>query len=149
MDADVTVEAVVGGVSVTGTVRAPWVGVCRRCLGEASGELRVPVRELSTEDGDGDETYPLVAEVVDLEPMAHDAVLLELPQAPLCRADCLGLCPDCGADRNVEACSGKSPADPRWSALGALRLAHRTRLTIGRAAGPGRRAVGRSLAYAA
>ena len=51
------------------------------------------MRELYTEDGDGEETYPLVDDEVDLEPLVRDAVLLELPLAPLCRPDCLGLCP--------------------------------------------------------
>ena len=56
--ADVVLESMLGGVSVTGTVRAPWTGACRRCLMPASGVLDLPVRELYTEDGDGEETYP-------------------------------------------------------------------------------------------
>ncbi len=120
--ADVVLESVLGGVSVTGFVSAPWTGACRRCLAPASGVLRVPVRELYTEDGDGEETYPLVNDEVDLEPLVHDAVLLELPQAPVCRPDCQGLCPYCGANRNEERCDCEAPLDPRWSALDALRL---------------------------
>ena len=122
IEVDVVLDAVIGGVSVTGTVRAPWAGECRRCLAPASGTLEVPVRELYTEDGDGEETYPLVDDVVDLEPLAHDAVLLELPVAPLCRPDCLGLCPSCGANRNEETCTCEPPADPRWAALDVLRV---------------------------
>ena len=38
--ADVVLEAVLGGVSVTGTVQVRWVGACRRCLVPASGTLR-------------------------------------------------------------------------------------------------------------
>jgi uncharacterized protein len=120
--ADVVLESVLGGVSVTGTVTAPWVGACRRCLTPASGTLRLKVRELYTEDGDGEETYPLVHDDVDLEPLVRDAVLLELPQAPLCRPDCLGLCPSCGANRNEEACACEAPGDPRWGALDVLRM---------------------------
>jgi len=120
--ADVVLESVLGGVSVSGTVVAPWVGECRRCLAPASGELRVAVRELYTEGGDGDDTYPLVDDQVDLEPLVHDAVLLELPPAPLCRPDCRGLCPVCGADRNEEPCACEAPRDPRWGALDVLRV---------------------------
>ncbi len=120
--ADVVLESVLGGVSVTGTVLAPWAGECRRCLAPASGVLELAVRELYTEDGDGDETYPLVHDEVDLEPLVRDAVLLELPRAPLCRPDCLGLCPTCGANRNEEACGCEAPRDPRWGALDALRV---------------------------
>ncbi|HZU78781.1 MAG TPA: DUF177 domain-containing protein [Acidimicrobiales bacterium] len=121
VEADVVLESVLGGVAVTGTVRAPWQGSCRRCLAPARGELAVAVREHFTEDGDGEETYPLHDGEVDLEPLVRDAVLLELPQAPLCRADCRGLCPICGADRNEQACTCEPPRDERWAALDALR----------------------------
>jgi uncharacterized protein len=120
--ADVVLESVLGGVSVTGTVSTTWTGACRRCLTPASGVLRLPVRELYTEGGDGEETYPLVNDEVDLEPLVRDAVLLELPQAPLCRPDCLGLCPFCGVNRNEEVCGCEPPPDPRWGALDALRM---------------------------
>jgi uncharacterized protein len=68
-----------------------------------------------------DEAYPLAGDVLDLEPLARDAVLLDLPLAPLCAEDCLGLCPQCGINRNEETCSCEEPADPRWSALDSLR----------------------------
>ena len=119
--ADVTLESALGGVAVGGTVEAPWEGACRRCLEPASGVLDVAVRELYTQGGDGEETYPLAEDELDLEPLVHDAVLLELPQAPLCRPDCLGLCPQCGANRNVEPCACVEPRDPRWAALDVLR----------------------------
>jgi uncharacterized protein len=123
VEADLVVEAVVGGVSVHGTLSAPWTGECRRCLAGASGTLVIPVFEHYTEGGDGSDTYPLTGDELDLEPMIHDAVLLELPQAPLCRADCQGLCPNCGADRNKQKCEcDKAPVDPRWAALGTLRF---------------------------
>ena len=49
-------------------------------------------------------------DTVDLEVLAHDALLLELPPAPLCRQDCRGLCSMCGADLNIEQCDCK-PVD--------------------------------------
>jgi len=119
---DVRLESVAGGVEASGTVEAPWVGACRRCLEVAKGTLVVKVRELYTEDGDGQETYPLVNDTVDLEVLAHDALLLELPPAPLCRPDCLGICPMCGADRNTEACECVPAPDPRFAVLDALRI---------------------------
>ena len=51
-----------------------------------------------------EEAYPLSGDELDLEPLARDAVLLELPLAPLCSEDCRGLCPVCGANRNTEPC---------------------------------------------
>ncbi len=120
--ADVTFESIAGGVSVTGVVTAPWTGACRRCLVTASGTLTIPVRELYTEDGDGEDTYPLTDDEVDLEDLVHDAVLLELPLAPLCGEGCLGLCPMCGINRNEQNCRCETPRDGRWAALDVLRV---------------------------
>jgi uncharacterized protein len=118
---DVVLESVFGGVEASGTVEAPWTGECRRCLAVATGRLVVPVRELFTETGDGDETYPLVNDSVDLEVLAHDAVLLELPPAPLCSQSCLGLCSMCGAELNVHRCDCKPVPDPRFAVLDVLK----------------------------
>ncbi|MGH9063591.1 MAG: YceD family protein [Acidimicrobiales bacterium] len=102
---DVLLEPAQPGVLARGTVTAPWVGECRRCLGPASGEVRAEVGELFAERGDPETTYPLSGEHLDLEPLARDAVLLGLPLAPLCRPHCRGLCPRCGADRNEGPCA--------------------------------------------
>jgi uncharacterized protein len=124
---DVTLQSFDGGVMVTGTVQAPWQGVCRRCTVPVGGELRIPVRERFTEPGghygdpDDEEAYPIVDDELDLGPMVHDAVVLELPLAPLCREDCRGLCPHCGTDRNEEHCGCVAPMDPRWANLDVLR----------------------------
>ncbi len=109
-------------VVVTAVVRAPWSGQCRRCLGEATGEVRAEVREVYEPSSDGEETYALDGSRVDLAPLVRDAVLLGLPPAPLCDEGCRGLCPVCGANRNEARCRcDVSPPDPRWAALDALR----------------------------
>ncbi|MDP9403345.1 MAG: DUF177 domain-containing protein [Actinomycetota bacterium] len=119
---DVVLELVPAGAIVRGTVEAPWAGECRRCLGEARGRARTEVWEVFEEQHDPEQTYPLHGDQLDLEPMARDAVLLELPLAPLCKVGCRGLCPTCGADRNVGDCDcEQSVGDPRWAALDALR----------------------------
>ena len=42
---------------------------------------------------------------------------------PLCRADCPGLCPECGQDLSVAACTcDRSPIDQRWAALARMKL---------------------------
>jgi uncharacterized protein len=43
-----------------------------------------------------------------------------MPFSPLCRPDCLGLCPGCGGDRNLGECPGHETTDPRWAALEGL-----------------------------
>ena len=125
---DLTLASFPGGIMVTGTASAPWRGECRRCGGAVEGTVVAEVRERyapvapggGTRDGD-EEAYPLVGDELDLEPLARDAVLLELPLAPLCTEDCRGLCPVCGANRNTETCACAVPGDPRWSALDVLR----------------------------
>lgn len=124
---DVVLGMVVGGIEASGEVRAPWRGECRRCLRPVTGELQVKVRELYRprsvhEAGEDEETYPLSRELLDLRPLARDALLLELPLAPLCQPDCAGLCPICGSDRNEAPCQCQTGAtDPRWATLDRLR----------------------------
>ena len=104
---------------------AALVGPCKRCLGPAAPAFAVDVREVD-QPGGGDELQsPYVDEhdVVDLASWARDAYILALPQTLLCRPDCLGLCPDCGANLNEdpEHAHERAP-DPRWDALRALKL---------------------------
>ena len=55
--------------------------------------------------------------------MVREYVLLDLPEAPLCKDDCAGICPNCGIDRNSATCDcGAVTADPRWAALENLTL---------------------------
>ncbi len=104
---------------------SPWTGECRRCGGPVSGTVEAAVRERYAPVGgtDADEdAYPLTGDELDLEPLARDAVLLDLPLAPLCSPDCLGLCPRVWARTGTSPPATVRPAvDPRWSALDALR----------------------------
>jgi uncharacterized protein len=57
-----------------------------------------------------------------LEDVLREQVLLALPVKTLCKPDCKGLCPRCGANRNLQACNcDTGPSDPRWEALAGLR----------------------------
>jgi uncharacterized protein len=120
---DAVLEVASGSsILVTGTVSAPWEGECRRCAGAARGTLTTTVRELFEVRPDPLETYKLSGDQLDLEPLVRDAVLLELPQAPLCSEACAGLCPTCGVNRNEGTCTCVTEStDPRWAALDALR----------------------------
>jgi uncharacterized protein len=120
---DARLESVNEGVVVTGHVRAPWRGECRRCLRSVEGELDATLLEVFEAEPSEGETRRLEGTTIDLEPVAREAVLLELPLAPLCTEACRGLCDQCGADRNEDpAHSHEDPKDPRWSALDALRF---------------------------
>jgi len=57
-----------------------------------------------------------------LDRFVGELLSLAAPVQPLCREDCLGLCPRCGSDRNVTSCSCAEarPASP-FAVLAALR----------------------------
>ena len=121
----VRLESFSGGLRAKGRVEAPWHGVCRRCSAPVLGMSSVNVNERFVDErlpGD-EETYLIEHSFVDLTQMAHDAILLDLPLAPLCRSDCLGLCVYCGTDLNDATCECQAPIDPRWATLDGLQFA--------------------------
>jgi uncharacterized protein len=133
---DAEVESVVEGLLVTGKVRATVALRCVRCLRDVDHDLEVDVRELFSGSGsrsaglgprdgeDEDEGYAVLPDDrLPLDTMARDALVLAFPAFPLCRPDCAGLCPECGADRNTTDCGHGEPGihDPRWAALAGLR----------------------------
>jgi uncharacterized protein len=59
---------------------------------------------------------------IPLKQLAAEQIQLSIPMKPLCDESCLGLCPQCGANRNREACSCEtSVVDERWGALQDIR----------------------------
>ena len=99
-------------------------GPCQRCLGDAVIERKISAREYQATNADDDElrTPYVVDDRLDLSAWARDALALALPEQILCREDCAGLCPVCGADLNVEPHEHEEEVvDPRWAALEALR----------------------------
>jgi uncharacterized protein len=100
-------------------------GPCFRCLADAVLELPISAREYqATNPGEADElrTPYLADDRLDLTAWARDALALELPEQILCRPDCAGLCPVCGADLNVEPHEHPDEEpDSRWAALAELR----------------------------
>jgi uncharacterized protein len=97
-----------------GVLRGGLLTQCVRCLEPATLALDVPVTltfvegEQPTgeeEDDDGAEDVITFQDgVIDLGPEIRDELLLALPMGPLCREDCAGICPTCGANRNLTAC---------------------------------------------
>jgi uncharacterized protein len=58
--------------------------------------------------------------LLDIEPALRDAVVLALPLQPLCRDDCPGLCPQCGARLADDPEHEHDETDARWAALRGL-----------------------------
>ena len=120
---DLRLEAVMDGVLVSGTVSAPIRAECGRCLTPVDSIIEADVQELfAYEPGpDGDEIALLDGDLINLEPVARDAVVLGLPLNPVCRDDCAGLCAGCGEPlADLPAGHGHDEIDPRWAALAAV-----------------------------
>ena len=107
-----------------GRVRTQVQVTCRRCLTPVLVDVDDPVRLLFTEDQDNDDPAAVIlpprAAEIDLGDAVREALILAMPEFPLCREDCRGLCARCGADRNQGECRCPPAADPRWGALQAL-----------------------------
>jgi uncharacterized protein len=91
--------------------------VCADCAGEFEQSFSEPVsieyyRDAPPDSGSHvgelgeDELARIYYEghELDLLPMIRDTILLAIPIAPLCRPDCKGICPECGANLNREEC---------------------------------------------
>lgn len=102
------------------------IGPCVRCLERAEVGIEVDAREVHQPGSDEEEfESPYVTDDdVRLGDWAHDALVLAMPVRPLCRADCAGLCPVCGAslnDADPAEHQHDSGHDPRWDKLRELK----------------------------
>jgi uncharacterized protein len=113
-----------GGYSLRLRFESPISGPCMRCLEAAAPTTSVDAREVDQAGGGEELKSPYVdGDVLDLHAWAHDALALGLPAQVLCRPDCLGLCPQCGADLNADPGHAHETApDPRWAKLRELKL---------------------------
>lgn len=58
---------------------------------------------------------------IEMDELVLEQLELSLPIRILCQDECQGLCPQCGANLNVESCDCPPPIDPRWQALADLK----------------------------
>lgn len=95
--------------SVSADAEAALESVCARCGKPFTERISFSLSERFVKDAEAedDESYAYAGEELDLDKAVLDNLLLELPIASVCRKDCKGLCPVCGADRNVTACNCK------------------------------------------
>jgi uncharacterized protein len=114
---DVQLEGVHEGVLATVAVQAPVAGECARCLEPVTGVTETRFRELFGYEASEEGGYVLDGDLLDLEPALRDALVLELPLAPLCAEDCPGLCVECGV-RLAEAGPGHGHAGPESADTG-------------------------------
>lgn len=106
---------------------------CSRCLEPFRQDLDVPfdvsylplsenagVEEREVEEDDLSDAF-YRDDQIDLRQLMEEQFYLTLPMKPLCREDCKGLCPSCGANLNEVTCKCEVRwEDPRLAALKAL-----------------------------
>jgi uncharacterized protein len=100
-------------------------GPCMRCLEPAGPAFAVDAREIS-QPGEAEELDSdyVSDQVLCLHAWARDALVLMLPAQIVCRPDCAGLCPVCGADLNGAPPDHRhdEPPDHRWAKLSEIRF---------------------------
>lgn len=117
---DLVFESVVGGVWVHGNADVTLEGECARCLAEFSyGEIFDLEQIYYWPNKEAEEgALFVVDDTIDLDPILRDAVVLNLPFAPLCSDDCLGLCAQCGFELNNDPSHNHGEQiDSRWQQL--------------------------------
>ena len=135
IDLDLRLESVLEGVLVSGSADLQVSAECSRCLETFDWHEEIDLTELfrypttdargaivEEEDESEDPLPVLQDDLIDLEPVLRDAVVLDLPLAPLCREDCKGLCPVCGTNFNTGSCQCHPTwVDPRLAVLEQLK----------------------------
>ena len=125
---------VVQDIRLRGTYKGEFEAPCARCLEPVEliveGQFDLIFRPLGVDGGAPERAISTSETEIGyyqgdsllLEDVLREQVLLSLPARTLCKPDCKGLCPRCGANRNTQPCScEEGPKDPRWEALTGLR----------------------------
>jgi DUF177 domain-containing protein len=117
-------------IRLRGEIKARISAPCDRCLNEVTIRAEIPFdlfytpADAARDQGgerellDRDLDFAVYEnDQIDLDEMVLEQLELSLPSRVLCSEECRGLCPQCGADLNVEQCECKAQIDPRWRAL--------------------------------
>ncbi|MCR5502732.1 MAG: DUF177 domain-containing protein [Lachnospiraceae bacterium] len=112
-------------VYLTGSCAFTLIMQCDRCLKDTevpfslSFERELLSKELRDEAEEPEECGYLEENLLDVYGLIEEELLLSLPEKVLCRKDCKGLCPVCGANRNEKECGCDTfVPDPRLAGLG-------------------------------
>lgn len=95
---------------------------CARCAVPLEVSVQFPVKETLMREGEAnpedDEIILYQGKEIELDDILVSNFLMNVPIKYLCREDCKGLCPHCGANLNEQTCDcDKDDIDPRWEKL--------------------------------
>ncbi len=113
-----------GQILLEGNLKIRLLMPCDRCL----KDVEVPVdlefqKEFLDEEhrgsaDDKDEYYAFEGNDLSVYDLIDQEILMNLPSKVLCRDDCKGICPVCGADRNITDCDCDTfVPDPRMAGI--------------------------------
>lgn len=127
-EVDLEVSRSYSGLHLRLRTAVELVGPCMRCVEEARVPLDVDAEEFAADDRPDDAVFDedldsayVEGDRLDLALWARDSIAEVVPVTILCREDCAGLCPTCGADLNVAPCDcAVEETDSRWDALRGL-----------------------------
>ena len=114
------IENTAGVLTLHGSIRSLLRCRCDRCAGEFDRPVDIPLEVTlasELEDEESPDFYLLEGDELDLEDLLETSFILETDTRFLCREDCKGLCPRCGADLNLGPCGCKKEKDPRLAVL--------------------------------
>jgi uncharacterized protein len=134
LEVTATAELLDGQIRVTGDLETKIEMVCARCLEPVIEDVsrsfdlfyrplekNLKPREDRLKDDDTEIGF-FEGEGLFLADVLKEQVLLALPLKVICRSDCRGLCPSCGANLNHEECRCETHAtDPRLVPLARLK----------------------------
>jgi uncharacterized protein len=115
-----------GMLVLKGLARVSYSTVCDRCGEKIEQELSVPIDEdiIERSQAEADESlkddrFTYSGNVLDLDRILADCLITNLPMAHVCRENCPGLCPLCGAEMKEGGCDCQKdmPTDSRFEAL--------------------------------
>lgn len=115
---------------IHGHISTNVVTDCARCLEPVASPVEIDFEdifadesaessddELELQSSDLDESL-ISGREIDLAEVVREQIILATDEAVICKEDCRGLCPKCGANRNLIDCEcGDDEIDPRWAAL--------------------------------
>lgn len=113
----------------SGVTRCEATLDCSRCLEpfgvSLSGDVEFSIQEappgskISPDEVPDDEIIvDTGASEIDISDAIRESLVLEIPLKPLCTAECRGICPQCGCNRNEHDCDCTvETKDSRWDGL--------------------------------
>ena len=114
------IENSAGVLTLRGTIRGAMRCRCDRCAREFDRAVDIPLEvPLASElqDEENPDYFLLEGDELDLDDVLETSFILNTDTLFLCREDCKGLCPRCGADLNQGPCGCKPEKDPRLAVL--------------------------------